>query len=254
MASEPLLPDQLPVAAAIALGGNLGDVPETFERAILALNESGALTVRRRSRNFLTRAVGTQAGGDYINAAVLLDARCGPLDLLDHLQQIEAKLGRVRTVRWGPRTLDLDILSFGEEVIHQPDPQRSLFVPHPACWYRRFALDPWEEVAPNWRHPVLKETVRELRQRLLPRPLPVRISGSSHNVATLRAEIQDSFPANQIRINGPETAVVEFRWREDDSTEPPAPRSIFLPGNAADPSSMEMARQVLQAMLDVPQP
>jgi hypothetical protein len=118
--------------------------------------------------------------------------------LLARLLAVETELGRVRTTRWGPRTVDLDLLMFGNVVL---DDGPALRVPHPACWYRRFVLDPLVEIAPDVVHPEKHLTIRDLRQRLLLRPLPVAVIAGTDDLDFL-AELQRDWPSatlHQIR-------------------------------------------------------
>ena len=159
----------------IALGGNLGDVESAFRSALDELNADARVDVGRVSSFYRTIPMGEDAGGAYLNAAAELETTCPPLAVLDILQAIETRLGRdrQRPTRWGPRTLDLDLLLYGNEVFEHP----RLTLPHPGCWYRRFVLDPLAEIAPDIVHPLKRETISELRRRLLQRPLPVSVAG-----------------------------------------------------------------------------
>ncbi|WP_437225276.1 2-amino-4-hydroxy-6-hydroxymethyldihydropteridine diphosphokinase [Planctomicrobium sp. SH661] len=273
--------------AAIAMGGNLGDVCETFHRAVTAMGSLSGVEVVAVSSNYVTRAIGTNSGSDYINAAALLSVDCSPIELLRKLQQIEADLGRVRTLHWGPRTLDLDIISYGDEVINHTEGERSadssqlptgpaendslsispstlnpqpstLFVPHPACWYRRFVLDPWCEIAPDWKHPVLLETVREMQSRLLKRPIDVGVNLVQPLIALVTEMIKHEFTHSDVRIipedgerQSPDVPLdVELC---DSSTLSQCasvnPRAITL----SHANAVETAKQILRAALDEPQ-
>ena len=165
------------VRCHIALGGNLGDVAETF-RSALTLLASADLRVVAVSRLYETPPMGAGAGGTFLNAAAEVETELEPKSLLERLLATEDSLGRVRTRHWGPRAIDLDLIFYGDAVIETP----RLRLPHPGCWYRRFVLDPLAEIAPDVRHPETGESVAELRQRLLPRPLPVAIDGSDADV------------------------------------------------------------------------
>jgi 2-amino-4-hydroxy-6-hydroxymethyldihydropteridine diphosphokinase len=162
----------------VALGGNLGTVAETFESALNELVAGRDIQLGRISQNFATPAVGPQAGGGFLNAAAELWTSLSPRELLARLQRVEADHGRDRSIRWGPRPLDLDLILYGERVIDSPELQ----VPHPACWYRRFVLDPLTQIAADVVHPVKQATISDLRSRLLPRPLPVGLTGGSPNL------------------------------------------------------------------------
>ncbi len=139
-----------------------------------------------------TAPVGKDAGSGFGNAVAHLQTILDPLALLDRFQQIETELGRIRTLRWGPRTLDLDLLLYGDEVIDHP----RLQVPHPACWYRRFVLDPWVEVGADVVHPVKRLTISELRARLLVRPLSLMLAGRDGDLRRqLLASLKKEFPS-----------------------------------------------------------
>lgn len=155
----------------IALGANLGDPLSTLRGAAAELALLPETQLLARSRVYLTVPVGQAAGNRFHNAVVLLETSLEPLRLLDELQRLERASGRIRTHHWGPRTLDLDLLSYGQEVIRDP----RLLVPHPALWCRRFVLDPLCDVAPHWNHPQLQCTAQELLARLKRRPLRIAV-------------------------------------------------------------------------------
>ncbi|MGE5194418.1 MAG: 2-amino-4-hydroxy-6-hydroxymethyldihydropteridine diphosphokinase [Deltaproteobacteria bacterium] len=157
----------------ISLGGNLGSVGDAFDSALGRLKQAPGTTVVAVSRFHQTQPVGEQSGGGFLNAAAEIDTGLLPLEVLDLLQKIEADLGRVRTFRWGPRTIDLDLLFYGSEIIDSP----RLVVPHPAAWYRRFVLDPLVEIAPHFVHPERQVEIETLRNRLLRRPLVAALAG-----------------------------------------------------------------------------
>jgi 2-amino-4-hydroxy-6-hydroxymethyldihydropteridine diphosphokinase len=163
----------------ISLGGNLGNVSQTFDRALEGLEGADDASIVAVSTFHKTHPVG-QSAGAFLNAAAEIETRLAPLALLDRLQAIEHQLGRVRTVHWGPRTLDLDILFYGSEIIDSP----RLTVPHPAAWYRRFVLDPLVEIAPRFVHPQKQADIQALRERLLPRPIIVALAGGESNART----------------------------------------------------------------------
>lgn len=152
----------------VGLGGNTGDVREAFRESLRQLRSRG-LEATSLSGLYRTAAVGQHAGPAFLNAAVQLQTTLEPEPLLDVLQDIERVLGRTRELHWGPRTMDLDLLMFADRVLDS----RRLTLPHPACWYRRFVLDPLAEMASDVRHPERRLTVTELRDRLRQRPLPI---------------------------------------------------------------------------------
>jgi 2-amino-4-hydroxy-6-hydroxymethyldihydropteridine diphosphokinase len=159
----------------IALGGNVGDVDETFRWAVARLGRDGPVSVMRVSSVFRTRPVGPNAGGEFTNAAAEVETDLEPLVLLDLLQDLERRAGRTPGEHWGPRPLDLDLIFYADQIIDVP----RLRVPHPACWYRRFVLDSLAEIAADVCHPVKRLTVGELRSRLLRRPLRLALAGST---------------------------------------------------------------------------
>jgi 2-amino-4-hydroxy-6-hydroxymethyldihydropteridine diphosphokinase len=137
------------VLACVGLGSNLGDSAATVRDAFLALEALPLTRVRRTSRLYRSPAWGVTAQPDFINAAALLHTSLAPQALLAAMLQIERQAGRDRRAdgsdRWGPRTLDLDLLLYGDQVIDEP----GLCVPHPHLHRRAFALVPLLEVAPG---------------------------------------------------------------------------------------------------------
>ncbi len=158
--------------AYIALGGNLGDVEETMREAIRHLHETESVRVVNCSGLYRTSPIGIEAGETFLNAVVCVQTSLSPDALLELCHQIENSLGRVREIHWGPRTIDLDLIAVDDLMIRSS----ALSLPHPACWYRRFVLDPMTEIAPDWLHPERNETVLELQTRLLNRPLIIDFS------------------------------------------------------------------------------
>lgn len=157
----------------IGLGGNVGEVGRTFRQALELLDRAPKVSLLAVSGLYRTSPIGSRAGGTFLNAAAELDVALPPTELLELMQATENRLGRTRGVRWGPRTIDLDLLLCGDLVLDQP----RLKVPHPACRYRRFVLDPLVEIAASARHPESGLTIRQTRERLLARPLTVAVVG-----------------------------------------------------------------------------
>ncbi len=225
----------------IALGGNLGDVEATFAAALERLS-SGDIHVRAVSRFFATPAMGSGAGGRFLNAAASLETSLRPLGLLDRLLSVEDALGRQRNIRWGPRVIDLDLVLYGEDVIDEP----RLRVPHPGCWHRRFVLDPLDEIAPDAVHAESRETIRSLRSRLLARPFIVACDDESLR-SQLTQALSDQFPAVEWSSDV-RTAALTFS--RTVSRDDPAARVISLPSD--DVESIEAASAVLVAALSEP--
>lgn len=134
------------VRAYIGLGSNLADPQAQLARAVAALRSLPASRLTALSRFYRSRPMGPADQPDYLNAVAMLDTRLEAHELLDALQSIENDQGRVRgPLRWGPRTLDLDLLLFGADII---DTGR-LKVPHPGIAERNFVLYPLAEIAPE---------------------------------------------------------------------------------------------------------
>lgn len=134
--------------ACVGLGGNVGDAAATLREAIVALDALPETRLLRASRLYRTPAWGRREQPDFINAAARLETRLDARGLLDALLEVERQFGRDRAderERWGPRTLDLDLLLFGEAAVDEP----GLQVPHPHLHERAFALVPLAEIAPD---------------------------------------------------------------------------------------------------------
>ncbi len=130
--------------ATLGLGSNVGDARANVQRAVDALDRGGARVVAR-SRDYRTRPWGPVEQDWFVNACVLVETELAPRALLELCRSVEASLGRRRAVRWGPRTIDVDLLSYEELEIREPD----LVVPHPHLLERAFVLVPLLEVAPD---------------------------------------------------------------------------------------------------------
>lgn len=129
--------------AVIALGSNLGDPLTNLENAIESLKAE--LHVLLVSTFIETTPVGGPAQGNYLNGVVIAESELEPIELLKILQKIEDAAGRTREVRWGPRTLDLDLISYGDYMFTSDE----LVLPHPRAHERAFVLEPWLELQPD---------------------------------------------------------------------------------------------------------
>ena len=144
----------------LSLGSNVGDRQANLETAIERLRELG--DVKAVSSFYETEPVDLAAQPWFLNCAVALETEAMPRSLLGRVLAIEQNMGRKRLQMKGPRSIDIDILLFGNSVVDT----RELAIPHPALQERRFALEPLCEIAPEVRHPVFKRTMRELRDAL----------------------------------------------------------------------------------------
>jgi 2-amino-4-hydroxy-6-hydroxymethyldihydropteridine diphosphokinase len=156
--------------AFIGLGSNLGDREATIRAALEAIADMPQTDLIRVSSLYDTEPVGDVDQPNFLNAAAILDTELDPRQLLWNLMLIEKRLGRVRTQRWGPRTIDLDLLLYGDELIEDPD----LRVPHPEIIRRSFVLVPLVELEPRLVHPGTGETMASHLNRLGARPLVKR--------------------------------------------------------------------------------
>ncbi|MEV0982914.1 2-amino-4-hydroxy-6-hydroxymethyldihydropteridine diphosphokinase [Brevibacterium sp. NPDC049920] len=149
---------QRPARAVLALGANLGEPLTALRTAVAALERHPHITVTAASHVYRTAPVGGVEQPDFLNAAVLVDTALTPLELLGVAQGIEVAAHRTRDVRWGPRTLDIDLIRYAAPGAELDDPAQQmrlalprLDLPHPRAAERAFVLAPWEEIAPGAR-------------------------------------------------------------------------------------------------------
>ncbi len=147
--------------AYLSAGSNMGDRQAHIEAAVEALSADKKIREVTVSGLIETKPYGYTEQADFLNAAIGLRTLYTPEELLERLHEIEAEGGRERTIRWGPRTIDLDIVLYGDEII-QTD---ALTIPHREMHLREFVLKPLAEIAPWARHPVLGSTVSELERK-----------------------------------------------------------------------------------------
>lgn len=230
----------------IALGGNLGSVADTFRDAVALLNGRADISVTRMSRCYTTSPVGADSGSDFLNAAAELQTTLPPLELLTILQAVENQLGRVRSVHWGPRTLDLDLLLYEQQMLSTP----VLTLPHPHMWYRRFVLDPLAEIAPDVIHGRHGLTISDLRERLLSRPLKcVLLGGPIDQRANLQRPLEADYPQTDWQTEHPESAWLAFCLESVPQVEAiPEANRIDVPAFPTAPE--QTIRNVLAAALD----
>lgn len=148
--------------AYLSVGSNMGDRQQYIQQAVEALKAHPLMIVRKLSDLIETSPYGGVEQDNFLNGAIEIETLLSPLELLDALHEIEAAAGRVRKLRWGPRTLDLDIV-FYDKLVYEDD---VLVIPHQDMENRSFVLEPLSMLEPNYRHPVLGKTVKQLLSAL----------------------------------------------------------------------------------------
>ena len=146
----------------IGIGSNVGDKVWFCQRAISEILKVDRHRLLAKSSFFKTRPMGFTDQDWFVNGVIKVESHLGALDLFHSLKSIESRLGRSDTFRWGPRTIDLDILLFDDEEIRTPELQ----IPHPSMHERQFVLVPLAEIDRTLIHPVLQKTVQELLDHL----------------------------------------------------------------------------------------
>lgn len=148
--------------AFIGLGSNLGDRQQYLTNAIEMLGNAVGIIVNVVSKMYETKPVGFIDQPDFLNCAVEVSTSLSPYELLDICMLIENDLERKRIIKWGPRTVDLDILFYGDLVMAE----ERLTIPHPLLHERGFVLLPMRDIAPDFLHPKLNATIKDLCERL----------------------------------------------------------------------------------------
>lgn len=135
--------------ALLGLGGNIGDVRRTLDRAVEALCDDGAVRLRARSSDYRTPPWGVTDQPAFVNRAIAVETALSPRALMQRAQEIERRLGRDRTrePRWGPRTIDIDLIAYDDLALDEP----GLHLPHPRWAERAFVVVPLAEIAPGRR-------------------------------------------------------------------------------------------------------
>ena len=142
----------------LGVGSNLGDKEKNIKEAIRLFREDAFCRVEKVSPLIVTEPVGGVVQDDFLNGALAVKTLYSPQELLDKIGEIEKALKRERIIHWGPRTIDVDILLYDQEVIRTPD----LFIPHIEMEKRKFVLEPLSEIAPEAYHPLLQKTVYQM--------------------------------------------------------------------------------------------
>ncbi len=146
----------------IGFGSNIGDRLAHIQNAIHALAETEGITLQKISSIYETDPIGYETQAQFLNGVAAIQTSVPPLSLLHTLKDIETAIGRKHRTRWGPREIDLDILIYGDLCLQT----EKLVIPHPEMHLRRFVLAPLVEIALDFVHPVLKETIQILLERL----------------------------------------------------------------------------------------
>ena len=176
----------IPARSFLALGSNLGDREDMLRQAVRRLAELPATSVVRASGLYQTAPVGGPEQGDYLNQAVEIRTGLSPRALLDAIHRIEAASGRERLVRWGSRTLDVDILWYDGSPVAEPD----LEVPHPRMEERRFVLEPLAELAPDLVLPSGRTVAQALERVRDQEVRPFESKGTKMDHSAMQAEIR----------------------------------------------------------------
>lgn len=150
------------VEAYISFGTNLGDRKKNIEEALSLLQKNPGVKIEKTSSLYLTEPIGYVGQDYFLNGVIMIKTNLSPRELLSLCQQIENHMGRKRTIPWGPRIIDLDILLYNNKIIEEDD----LIIPHPYMHKRRFILTPLSEIAPQLIHPVLGKSIYTMLKEL----------------------------------------------------------------------------------------
>ena len=144
--------------AYIAFGSNMGDKKQFIDNGIRGLSQTKGCRIEAVSDYLITEPYGVLDQDEFLNGALKMRTLLTPEELLERLHQLEQEANRERIIHWGPRTLDLDILFYDQEIIDSP----TLHIPHTDLQNRTFVLIPMNQIAPYLRHPVLNQTISQL--------------------------------------------------------------------------------------------
>jgi 2-amino-4-hydroxy-6-hydroxymethyldihydropteridine diphosphokinase len=145
----------------IGLGSNLGNRLNYLNQALIEIENSKQIFIKRYSSVYETEPVGNNEQPKFLNMVAELESTLHPQDLLRRLKEIEKTLGRTNSEHWGPREIDLDILYYGDEVLNDEE----LYLPHPEIANRKFVLVPMKEIAGEFIDPVQHLSIKEMLQR-----------------------------------------------------------------------------------------
>jgi dihydroneopterin aldolase / 2-amino-4-hydroxy-6-hydroxymethyldihydropteridine diphosphokinase len=148
--------------AWICLGSNLDKPMQQLEKAVNYLQEKCYVTILRQGKAFMTKPFGYKNQPDFANQLLEIETLLTPSELLIFLKNAELELGRKPTFKWGPRTIDMDIVFYGDEIINSED----LTIPHSGAADREYLLLLLNEVIPDYVHPVLKQSISSIYKNL----------------------------------------------------------------------------------------
>lgn len=150
--------------AILSIGSNMGDKEAYLNNAVDSLYDDGNCRVNVVSNYIETEPYGPVEQDNFLNGCLEIETLYSPQELLKKVNQIEAESGRMRDVHWGPRTLDIDIIFYEDEIVDELD----LKIPHVEMHKRLFVLEPLKQIAPYWKHPILNRTVSQILEELKP--------------------------------------------------------------------------------------
>ena len=148
--------------AYIGIGSNIGDKEKNIEEAVENINKIKCTSVIKQSKNYNTKPVGYTDQDDFVNAAIEIKTLLSPKELLDRLMEIEKELKRERIIKWGPRTIDLDVILYDDLVTTD----ENIVIPHPRMHERLFVLKPLSDIAPFLLHPILKKRIVDITEEV----------------------------------------------------------------------------------------
>ncbi len=244
----------------LALGTNLGDRERNLASACHEVDALPSCQLLARSGWHGTAPIGGTTGqGEFLNGAVLIETSLPPAELAPALHDIEAKLGRQRVIRWDARTIDIDVLLYGDQILDSPE----LTIPHPRMGFRRFVLEPAVEIAGSMLHPISGWTMASLLRHLRESPRRVVVTSNQGRLAgwlqTKLHEFCSAAETGGAKKNVPQTGVLQpgrgIEFPHSDCDRPPvivtkSPDEIAR-RHAADEQDDEHVRPALTIWLDV---
>ncbi|MBD3675160.1 MAG: 2-amino-4-hydroxy-6-hydroxymethyldihydropteridine diphosphokinase [Planctomycetaceae bacterium] len=227
----------------IGLGSNRGNSSQAFEMALKTLDSHPQISLTKTSPYYRSDAMGAGAGADFLNAVAECQCHLSAAEILAQLQTLEKQAGRIEKGSWGPRSLDLDLLYYGDQVTETQD----LTLPHVGAWYRRFVLMPMCDIAPDFVHPLYQESQEQLLARIDARPLNIQLIGCdiySGNIEDLGHQFKEVTFESPLLPDPTEGLIVVGKKSEGLKTDVPQVDLSQLPGN-----NLEALNSVLQAVI-----